>query len=339
MTAQFGLDIGSYSIKLIKSEKKGKNPRLLARGEIRTPAPLNSEAEKDKINLVEAIKKIVAETRVDNKEVILSLPEADVFTQIIELPYMSKSELNSALSFEAEQYIPVPLEEVQLEHLVLKTPPKGAVNEKMEILLVAAKKASLSKLVEVVEISGLTPIAIETEVLSLIRSLNIDGNTTNFIVDLGHRSTNLALISNGRLKFIRTLATGGEALTRAVSRTLNMDLMQSEQYKINYGIDTNHLEGRVAKAILPTLSIIIQEIKKGIAFFVQKFSDIKINNIILSGGGAEMPALSSYLAKQIGTEVLTADPFFRFAKDKLTENIPGKPRYSVAIGLSIRDYV
>ena len=338
MAKFFGLDIGTYSIKLIQAEKKGKNFKLVSWGEIRTPANLESEAEKDQVALAEAIKKLIASSKTESRNVVLSLPETQVFSQIVQLPYLSPNELSSAINFEAEQYIPVPLNEVQLEYLVLKTPPKGALNEKMDILLVAAKKRMLDKVVKISDMVGLTPLVVETEVLSLLRNLTFNEKSAYFIVNLGHRSTNIMAVYEGRLNFIRTLNTGGEALTRAVAQDLNMEFNQAEQYKITYGVDQSQLEGKVAKAILPALTVIVEEIKKSFVFFGQKQEEkVKIKSLVLSGGGAEMPGLSSYLAKLFNIEVLIADPFVNFVKDEKVQKILGKPRLPVAVGLAQRN--
>lgn len=337
MPAHFGLDIGSYSIKLIQAKKEGTGFRLVTFGEVRTPADLNSEADKDKLAFIEAIKKLAEDCKVTTKKVALALSESEVYSQVIELPYLSETELASAINFEAEQYIPVPLEEVQLEYLVLKTPPKGAINEKMEVLLVGAKKKALEKIVEVIEKAGLTPITAETEILSLIRILPPDFAKIGLLLDLGFRSTDIAIVQDHNLRLVRTLNTGGEALTRAVATSLNMEFVQAEQYKVSYGIDESQLEGKVAKAIIPTFDVILEEIRRGLAFFSQREQDKKADLVILSGGGAEMPGLSSYLAKSLNLEVSIIDPFAKFIKDEEFPKIVGAPRFSVAAGLAIRE--
>lgn len=337
MPAHFGLDIGSYSIKLIQAEKKGRGFRLVTFGEVRTPVDFKSEAEKDKLTLIETIKRLIADAGVTTKNVVLALSESEVYSQVIKLPYLSETELASAITFEAEQYIPVPLEEVQLEYLVLKTPPKGVKTEKMEVLLIGAKKQSLDKVADVAEKAGLTSIAAETELLSLIRILPPNFTKTGLILDLGYRSTDMVIVKGNNLKLIRTINTGGEALTRAVATTLNMEFGQAEQYKLSYGLDISQLEGKVAKAILPPLSVIIEEIKRGLAFFVQKQEGKKVDLIILTGGGAEMRGLSSYLAKTLNLEIVVVDPFARFVKDEKFSKMLGIPRFSVATGLAIRE--
>jgi len=335
--AHFGLDIGSYSIKAAQAQKKGKSYKLTCFGEIRTPINLASQAETDKRTIAAAIKKLVAEAKITAKEVVLSLSESAVFSQVIELPYLSQTELSAAINFEAEQYIPVPLKEVKLEYLVLSPFDRGAKVKKMEVLLVAAKKTAVNQIVALTEAAGLIPVALETEILSLIRVINFFFKGNCLFLNLGHRTTNIVILENQNLKFTRTLKTAGEAFTRAVARELNMELLQAEQYKVAYGLEKDALEGKVAKAILPTFNVILTEIKKALNFFLQKEPQTKITTLIVSGGGASMMGLNSYLAESLSLEVVTLDPFKIFTPEKRFIELKDRARLSTVIGLAVRE--
>jgi len=336
MPAHFGLDIGSYSLKLIQAKKEKKGYRLETFGEVRTPVDLQSGADRDKVALVEAIKKLVADCKTRSRDVAISLPETEVFSQVIELPVLSRTELASAIKLEAEQYIPVPLEEVQLEHVVLNGSSESKKSGKMEILLIGARKQALDKRVNILQEAGLTPIAAETDLFSLVRSLPFDSQKTSLLLDVGFKSTNIAVVQKQNLRFIRTIKTGGEALTRAVAKSLNMEFNQAEQYKVNYGLDRSQLEGKVAAALETVFSVILQEVRRSQAFFSQNNPNQQIDLLVLSGGGAELPGLSGFLAKAFNLEVIVADPFVNFIKDEKFPKIKGVPRFSVAVGLSLR---
>jgi len=337
MATHFGLDIGSFSIKAVRAERKGKNYKLVGLGEVRTPADLNSQAEADKRAIIVAIKNLVAEAKINTKDVALSLSEISVYSQVVELPYLSETELSSAINFEAEQYIPVPLEEVELEYLILSTTPKGTHERMMEILLVAAKKHAVEKIVELTEAAGLAPLVLETEILSLIRIVNLSFTGDCLFLNLGHSSTNIIILQGQTLKFTRTLNTSGEALTRVVAQELNMDFVQAEQYKSAYGLDESALEGKLRKAILPTFNVILTEITKARNFVLQKQPGLKISTLIVSGGGSSMPGLNSYLAQSLNLEVITFDPFRNFIRDERLVKIKGRPRFSTAVGLAVRE--
>ena len=337
MPAYFGLDIGSYSIKAVQVEKKHNQYNLVTFGEIKTPVNLTSQAEIDKRAIVAAIKKLLLDTKISTKEVILSLSEASTFSQVIELPYLSQTELRSAIQFEAEQYIPVPLDEVKLEYLVLSSSTTGVREKKMEVLLVAAKQQAINQVVEIVEAAELIPLVLETDALSLLRVNNLSFQDNCLFLNLGHSITSILLLQKQILKLVRTIKTAGAAFTRAVSRDLNMELFQAEQYKVSYGLQSDALEGKVAKAIQPIFNVILNELKKALNFFLQKYPEVKINTLIVSGGGAAMPGLNAYLAKSLNLEVVNFDPFVNFAPDRRFAQIVDKARFATAVGLAVRE--
>ncbi|HUV47257.1 MAG TPA: type IV pilus assembly protein PilM [Candidatus Bathyarchaeia archaeon] len=337
MPAYFGLDIGSYSIKAVQVEKKRNQYNLVTFGEVKTPASLTSQAEIDKRAIVAAIKKLLLDAEISTKEVILSLSEASAFSQVIELPYLSQTELSSAIQFEAEQYIPVPLDEVKLEYLVLSSSTTGVKEKKMEVLLVAAKQQTINQILELVETAELIPLVLETDALSLVRAANLSFQDNCLFLNLGHNTTNILLLQNQILRLVRTIKTAGAAFTRAVSRDLNMELFQAEQYKTAYGLQGDVFEGKIAKAIQPIFNIILNELKKALSFFLQKYPEVKINTLIVSGGGAAMPGLNAYLAQSLNLEVVNFDPFINFAPDKRFAQIIAKARFATAVGLAVRE--
>ena len=337
MPTHFGLDIGSYSIKAVRVEKKGKRYKLGGIGEIRTPVNIASQSEVDKRVLVAAIKKLLLEAKINTKETVLSLSESAVYSQVIELPYFSQTELASVINYEAEQYIPVPLSEVKLEYIVLSTFSKGLTQKKMEVLLLAAKKHAVDRIALLTELAGLTPIALETEVLSIIRVVNFSFKESCLILDLGNTSTNIIILENQNLKLIRVLNTAGEAFTRVVAQDLNMEFLQAEQYKIAYGLNKNVLEGKVAKAILPIFEVLLTEMRKALNFFFQKNPQTKIGTLIVSGGGAQMPGLNSYFANALNLEVVNLDPFRNFIQDARMAKMKGREKFSTAVGLAMRE--
>jgi type IV pilus assembly protein PilM len=337
MSAHFGLDIGSCSIKAIQIEEKGKKYKLLALGEEKTPVNFNSSAENDKRMLAGAIRKIVTEAGMKTKEVVLSLPETAVFSQVIELPRLSPTELKAAINFEAEQHIPIPLNEVKLEYLVLSPSLKGTSEEKMEVLLMAAKESVINQMVSLMELAGLIPLALETDILSLIRVANSSFQGNCLFLNLGGNATNIFILQDQTLKFIRTLDTAGEAFTRAVAQELNMAPLQAEQYKIAYGLNKAALGGKVRQAILPLFNVILTEMKKALNFFFQKHGQAQIKKLIISGGGALLPELKTELAALLNLEAMILDPFVNFIEEEKWAKIKGRPKFATTIGLAMRE--
>ena len=338
MATHFGLDLGSFSIKIIKARQEKDKYRLESFGEVLTPANIASDLEKDKTAIAEAVKKLAKEAKVNSRQVALGLPEVYAYSQVINLPYLSKSEIASAIKFEAEQYIPVPLEEVNLEYQVLKAPSPQARDEKMEILLVAAKKTAIEKILKICKLADIEPATLETETLAVIRALTFASGDFRLIVSFGRNSTSISLIRGDNLRFIRTLNTGGEVITRAIASELNMDPTQAEKYKITYGLLTDQLEGKVATVITSVFDNILNEIKQCLIFFNRQYPGSILKSVILSGGMALMPGLTTYLAKELNLEVRAADPFHNFVKDEKFPKVllASYSRFSTAVGLAIR---
>lgn len=144
------------------------------------------------------------------------------------------------------------------------------------------------------------------------------------------------VLSQQKIRFVRTLNTAGEAFTRAIARDIGMELIQAEQYKVAYGLSGTQLEGKIGKSILPIFRVIVDELQKAHNFFLQKEPNQKINSLIVCGGGALMLDLNSYLAQNISLEIVALDPFKNFTTNEKVNQIKAKSKFSVAAGLALR---
>lgn len=333
----FGLDIGSYRLKLVHLARERDQFRLLSLGSAPSADKgLLSESESDLTNLAEAIKKLHSETKMTTKNVVTALPQDQVFTRVITLPKLSDDEISSALKWEAEQYVPIPLSEVTLAHQVVGSSRKGK-SEKMDVLLVAAPTRLIHKLMGVLEAADLRVVSIETEILALARSLMVSSVDAALLVDLGAKATDLALIEDGEVIFTRSIPTAGQALTRAVAVGLGLGTEQAEVYKKAYGVDPAKLEGKLSQVIEPILNVIIKEMERAIHFAQSERGKI-VKRVLLTGGTAGLPAAVGLLAKKLNVEVQVGDPFTNVVKDELVKKVPETelPYYAVAVGLAMK---
>jgi len=246
--------------------------------------------------------------------------------------------LNSALKWEAEQYVPIPLDEVTLTHQIVGQ-VKEEGKEKMEVLLAAAPNRLIDKMMKVLKTAGLNAISLETEIVAIARSLVLPNSEPTMIIDLGATATDLAIVEKGQVVFTRSVATAGEALTRAVVIGLGLENGQAEAYKKAYGADPEKLEGKVHKAISPVLEIIVGEIEKAIQFYQSGEKETKINRVILTGGTAGLPEVANLLAKKLNLEIQLGDPFGQIIKDEVSVKIASSdaPFYAVAVGLAMKE--
>lgn len=333
----FGLDIGTQGLRLVQVNKEGTGFRLLSIAYSGfSGLGLQSEAEADHRALAEAIRKLVEESKAP-KSVVAGLPEAAVFSRLIEVPPLSDDELSSSIAWEAEQYVPVPLEEVNLDWEVVSRPKKGEKDKKMEVFLVAAPTRLVEKYESVLKLAGLNPVAIETESIAMARSLVPESQASLLLIDFGTSATDMIALRRGEIVLTSSIPTGGAAFTRALKGALKMDESKAEEYKRTYGL-RDELEGRIKNALLPLLRVIVTEIKKLMDFYQSQYGAEPLSRVVLTGGTAKMPEVTNFLTDKLGLEVQIGDPFAKLKKDHLLEKFEADvPLFSVAVGLAMKE--
>src|SRR3989338_3508545 len=197
MARLIGLDLGSFSIKVVCLSKHGKGYRLEAIGIALNPygaRPGGDDASQVKV--AEAVKKLLSDPRLSSAKAMLALPESSVYTRVVEMPSLSDSELASAIHCEAEQYVPVPLDQVNIDYEVISRPEKGSADQKMEVLLVGAPKTAVKQMAQFSEKCGVELVSLETELIAVSRSMIPDTNEPApiMLVHLGSSSTDIAVV-------------------------------------------------------------------------------------------------------------------------------------------------
>ncbi len=339
MNTTVGLDIGSHSIKLIEIAKEGNQIALLAAGSMPTPPKsMTSSLQVDLEAAAIAIKQLVRDTGTKSHEVSIALPESKVFTRVIEVPQLSTRELTSAIKWEAEQYIPLPLDQVNVDFTVLRDSQVTGTN-KMEVLLVAAPKSLMDKYLTILEFAGLTAVGAETEIIATSRAIarSIPNVRNVMVASLGAQTTDIAILNNGILTFTRSVSAGGEAITRAIAQSLDFNLTQAEEYKRTYGLQKDKLEGKIVNATKPIMDTIVNEMKRSVAFYEEKYKDQHIETIMLSGGTSRLPGMVIYLAESMNFEVQLANPWIGIARDSRFNVLNAEgPNFCIAVGLALR---
>lgn len=338
----FGLDIGATSIKVVALE--GKPGAFILKAAHISPAPAKgmlSESPLDEEEMAQSIVKAVKEAGIDGKAVNVALPENQVYTKVLEMPVLSDRELASAIYWEAEQYIPVPLTNITLVWNVLKRPEHPTPTDKMEVLMVGAPTMLVSKYQKIISIAGFEISGMETEILATTRSLVSDDKfPTSLIVNIGAVSTSFAIIRGGVMVFTYSMSIGGAAINRAIATDFGLSPQQAEEYKRVYGISGKSLGGKIGKATEPILNSILGEIKKSIAFYSQKYKDDSpIRQIILSGGTAKLPGIEIFFANNSGIETAIANPWKVLSSQQMPKTIlDNASDYTIAVGLAMKDY-
>ncbi|NCN87739.1 MAG: type IV pilus assembly protein PilM [Candidatus Pacebacteria bacterium] len=329
------IDIGTYTIKAI-SAKPGVKPVIEKVVESFNKTGIivpTDEPQTEK--LVETIGNLISDHKLTTTDVRLSLPESIVSTKIINMPRLSDAELSSAIGWQAEQYIPIPPEELTLEYKVLYRPPKNNPNEQMRVLLVGTRKSLVDKFIMTFNYLGIEPTLVETQILSVVRSLQFENiDPTTLIIHMGANTMTLAVVHQGELAFVFNHMSGSQTLTKALQNSIGLDLDQAEQYKRQYGLDETQFQGKVQQALLPAVTVLTDAMQKASRYFINQNPTASIQRILLSGGGVQLPNLVPHLANTLGAEVIVATPFAAS-----TGNIPeaNHAAMSVCVGLLNRE--
>ena len=329
------LDIGTHSIKAITA-KSSKNPNIAVAVTIPNKLGIVIPNSKQEVSqFTEMIANLLHDYKLDQTDIRLSLPEYFVANKVIEVPFLTDAELASAISWQAEQHIPIPKNDLSLQYQVIERPEKKSPDSKMKVLLVGSRKSITEKINNIFLSLGIEPTILETQIFSVLRSLNIEStDPETLIVNMGATSTDFAVVSNGTFDFVVSSKTGGQLITNSIAQSFNLDAKQAEEYKINYGLDSSQLEGKLSQAIMPIIDNLILEIQKSIRFFEQSHQGQKIQRIVLTGGPAQLKGLAEQLSSKLNKETLLAAPFAA-AKGQIPDK--NQLAYTVCMGLINRE--
>lgn len=332
-----GIDIGLKSIKVIELAKSGSSYSLKSSGAVGYTgiSPDRAIEEKDFEALADVLKKILKQIGIFNKEVNISLPESSVFTRVVKFPLLSDEEVDAAVKWEAEQYIPIPIAEAVIQYSILD---KNEGTMQTSVLLVASPKAVVEKYIKVLRIAGLTPVSAETELTAISRSLS-PAKGTSLLLDIGSSATDIAIVKDGQVHFTRSIPVAGDAFTRAVSQGLGIGIPQAEEYKRTYGLSESQLEGKVKKALEPVFKMVTDEIRKAISFYQSEEKGEAPTSIVITGGSSTLPEIIPYITSALGIETVVGNPFLKINLDpEILKNLtPYESIYAAAVGLAMRE--
>jgi len=351
----FGLDLSDLSLKIIKLKKRGKFFDLASFGEAEIkPGIIKGGEIKNEKALIRILKKALAETKGEKlrtKYVVASLPEEKAFLQVIQMPKMKEEELKSAIIYEAENYIPLPIEEVYLDSQIV--PPVYNHLDHFDVLITALPKKTVNSYLFSLKEAGLKPIAFEIESQAVTRALIKNEVTTSplLLIDLGATRAGLIVFSGHSLRLTSSISVSSQIFTEIISKSLGVDLAGAEKLKIRYGLQSGARRGKeVFEALVPALTDLIDQIKKYLRYYQTHASHEhlppngkKVAKIFLCGGGAKLEGLTDFLSSRLKIPVEIGNPWINI----LAASIQPKEqwliykkeeslKYTTALGLALR---
>lgn len=336
---QIGLDIGSTSIRLVQVKASRPNPQLITYGVLPIAAKMvESESAHDRQQLGAAIKKLLHDSKVSTRNVVVGLPSDKIFASVISIPKMNQQDLAKAVAYQAEEYVPMPMDQVKLDWLVVGESGDG---KQHEVLLVAAPNSLCESYMGMLESAGLEVIGIEPNAFGLTRSLVNNITIAMVILNLGAKATDLVTVYQGTPRLIRSIGIGGETLIRAAAQNLNLSDEQAQEFVWKFGLTQSKLEGQIYKAVKSSIDVLVGEVNKSNKFFASRYKDVQIEKLIVSGGASLLPELPTYLANAVNlpVEIGNAWSHVSFPLTMQEELLGLSGQFGVAAGMATRGMV
>src|ERR1700736_3545402 len=334
-----GLDIGSSSVKLVLLKEAKRGYILEAFGVAALPpeaivdgALMNSTA------IVEAIRGLVSQYKLKNREAAIGVSGHSVIIKKISMPKMTQEELEESIQWEAEQYIPFDVKDVNIDVQILTPPDVDTGTGQMDVLLVAAKKDM---------INDYTPVVVDVDAFAVQNSFEVNyelpKNETIVLVNAGASVCNINVLANGLTTFTRDVTMGGNQFTEEIQKQLNVSYDEAEKLKVggDAAQDSDSVVPQeVERVIQGVADQMAGEIQRSLDFYTATAADSHIARLYLSGGTAKIPALFKVIEQRVGVPVEILNPFKGVEIDnrKFDPNyvMDVAPSAAVGVGLALR---
>jgi len=356
-----GLEIGSANIKMV--ELSGTSPSLKNLAIRPTPSGVIQEGSITEPGaLADVIKEMLAEMRTRKRYVVTAASNLAVITRTLQVPKMPIKQLEEAVRWEAERYIPFPIDEVVLDYAPLDQMEAVQDGEQMDVVVGAARQETVASLVEALKAAGLEPLIIDVKPFSGLRTLNhrlvaTSREPITLFLEIGAESSALVLTRGERLLLNRVINLSGKDFTAAISKAFNLDPVAAEDAKKNYGLATIPTEdedllldfdaererfnpARMYDAIRPVLVELTTELRRSLEFFRVQVGDLGVDQGFVAGGGSKLRSLVPLLADTLGIPLEIADPWQGIQIDKSRFDLEYlrslSPEFTVPVGLALR---
>lgn len=346
-----GIDVGSYSVKVVLFKLEAGAYTLKAWGQLPLGAKVDAGPDEKKAAVVNLLRAFFIEKGVKVKEVATALSGNAVIVRYVKFPRLTKTELQSTLATEAEPFIPFDINEVQLSfHILSEIVEDG--QKKMETVLVAAKRDLVQQRLEILQGAGLVPTIMDVDSFALenIHEKTRDakeGPGATLYLNIGHMVTNLSIVENGVTRVVRDMFISGNTLTKAIMKAFQCDAARAEELKHSRGVFVDPAEKEkaladgdrdglgVSQAVGQVARDLVAEVHRSVDFYLSQGPDRSIGRIMLAGGTARLKNLDKHLAQELKVPVSVLNPF-AFAKGGDAVPEAEGPAFGVAAGLALR---
>lgn len=370
-----GLEIGTSALKVVDL-RAGSPPTLNALATRPMPPGLIQDDQVvDAPGLAAEIKTLFEEAGIKRRFVVTAVSNRLAITRNISVPKMTLQELDEAIKWEAERYIPFPINEVVLDYYVLDNPDDIAEGGQLEVVIAAARLDFVTQQMEYLKQAGLDPVVIDIKPFALLRALRgsllgehlskttltgtryTEADEIGVVLEIAASNATITLVRGERVLMNRNIGVSGDDFTAALQRSFGLDFDSAEEVKVNYGTATIPTEdeeellnfdakreqyspGRVYESLRPVLVDLTTEIRRSLEFFRVQAGDANINRMMIGGGGAKLPGLSEAIGDALGFRVELGNPWLTVTADpnRFDSQYLNRigPEFGIPLGLALR---
>lgn len=373
--AAIGVEIGTSAIKVV-ALRAGSPPSL--QHAVMVPTPIGSMRDGLVVEpqaVATELRNLLAEHHITTRYAVTAVPNQSAVTRNILVPRMDRKDLQEAIKWEAERYIPYPIDEVSLDFDLLDNPDEVPENGQMEAVIAAAPTEHVARQVEVLRLAGLEPTIIDLKSFAALRALrgNLLGEHltkstltgTNYteagevalVMEIGASSSVINLVRGDRVLMTRNINVSADDFTTALQKAFDLDFTAAEDVKLGYATATTPTEdeedllnfdmsreqyspARVFEVVRPVLGDLITEIRRSLEFYRVQSGDVVVDRTFLAGGGAKLRGLSSAISDALGFRAEVASPWLTVQTDQANVDTgylqTNAPEFTVPLGLALR---
>jgi type IV pilus assembly protein PilM len=333
-----GLDVGSYAIKVVEMKHTSAGSEIVNMGMKKLlPGAIVDGEPMDRDAVITAIREVFEERGILNREAASAICGRSVIIKKIKMDEMDDDTAREVMTLEAEQYVPFEKEELSVDFEILR---RGLPDNTMEVLLVAAKRDKVLSHIQLLKDADLIPAVIDVDAFAVQNAFELnyeyEEDKVYALIDIGLSATNIGIVRNGIPLFNRDIQFGGETFVEGMQRKLS--ITSEEARAALEGIPGARPEG-ILKAIETVGEDLSIAVERSFSYLRSSGEAEAVDRVFISGGGARISGLQSFLAEKLGINVELANPLknVEFHEEILeADPVAIGPSLMVAIGLATR---
>lgn len=349
MGTSIGLDIGTSAVRAVrlKTSRAGE-PSLEQVGQVMLPHGAVRDGEIIDVETVaECVRTLWSEWNIKGRKVVLGTGNQQCVTRIVDVPYTNDDELREALTMQAQDYVPIPLDQATLDYNVIEYLEDDQGASIARVILVASARDTVDRVVEVAKLAKLDPVILDLDALALLRTLAVDHSPVEqgaeLLVDIGSAVTDIVVHQHGTPRFVRELMMGSGDISEALVASLGMTYQEAEQRKAECGCGDDAFTSsggpEVARVVRDRAGALVAEVRGSLDYYRAQVEAVPVTRALVTGGGSQMAGIRQALQSALDIPVEAGHPLsnIKIGSTGLDEAQleEAEPFLCVAIGLAL----